>query len=451
MKSLFSSELFKLALLSIIGLLVGYQWHNVWLGLSVVLVLYIFTLLYYYRRYHAWLLSGGRDKKPFTNTFWATNIDQTLRLLSDLRDEKRVLEADVEYFKESFQALESGVILVDRRGRIDWCNLAAKQLLGVELERDRGQLLVNLIRAPEMAQYLDSHKFETALEITSPKTADMRLEIQAAVFRQDFKLIFARNISEIYKLETMRRDFVANVSHELRTPLTVITGYLGTLSDHTANLPEMWGKAIGQMLEQSHRMDSMVEDLIWLSRLESVPAADDDIEPVPLEGILTSVVSDARLSADGSSIDLDMDIRSFDGLAVELALPIQIRGSYAELRSAFGNLVQNAVKYSGADGDVTVHCYRYRDSVVVKVADTGEGIDPIHIPRLTERFYRADSSRTSATGGTGLGLAIVKHVLARHDAELEISSKLGKGSKFSCVFPLSRLQIAEKTPIKRML
>lgn len=451
MKSLFSSELFKLAFLSIIGLLVGYQWHNVWLGLSVVLVLYILTLLYYYRRYHAWLLGGGRDKKPFTNMFWATNIDQTLRLLNDLRDEKRLLEADVEYFKESFQALESAVVLVDRRGRIDWCNLAAKQLLGIELERDRGQLLMNLIRAPEMAQYLESQTFETALEIVSPKTADMRLEIQAAVFRQDFKLIFARNISDIHKLETMRRDFVANVSHELRTPLTVITGYLDTLSDHTDSLPDMWGKAIGQMLDQSHRMDSMVEDLIWLSRLESLPATDEDIEAMPLEGILTSVVSDARLSAEGSRIDLEMDMRSFEGLSIELAMPIQIRGNYAELRSAFGNLVQNAVKYSGADGDVSVHCYRYRDSVVVMVADTGEGIDPIHIPRLTERFYRADSSRTSTTGGTGLGLAIVKHVLARHDAELEITSKLGKGSKFSCVFPLSCLKVAKKTAIKRIV
>lgn len=439
MKSLFSAELYKLAALVIIGALVGNLLHNIWLGLSAGLVVYIFFQLRYYRRFNLWLANSGPSVQPLTNSFWSTIMDQVSRLLNGLRAEQRLLEADVEYFKQSFQALESAVVVIDKRGRIDWCNLASKRLLGTELDRDRGQLLVNLIRAPEMIQYLDSQYYVEPLSINSPISLDIRLEVQATVFRQDYILIFARNISELFKLENMRRDFIANVSHELRTPLTVITGYLETLSDHTADLPEVWDKAVRQMLEQSQRMDSMVEDLIWLSRLESLPADQNDLELVPLDGLLTSVVSDAQLTHSNKTIKFVMDTAGYDALSTGFSRPMQIRGSYAELRSAFSNLIQNALKYTPQDGEVIVDCYPYRDSLIIKVTDTGEGIDPIHIPRLTERFYRVDSSRTSTTGGTGLGLAIVKHVLARHEAELEITSKVGVGSKFSCVFPLSRL------------
>ncbi len=440
MKSLFNAELFKLAVLAGIGALVGNQWNNIWIGLCIALLLYIVGHLSDYRRYHEWLSRGADGEKPFTNIFWSTIMDQIIRLLNELRQQNRKLEADVDYFKQSFEALESGVVVIDRRGRIDWCNLAAKDMLGVELRRDLGELFVNLVRAPEMVQYLDGQRYEMPLEIASPRSLDVRLEIQATTFRQNYTLIFARDISELYKLEKMRRDFVANVSHELRTPLTVITGYLETLSDHAADLPEVWLRAIAQMLEQSHRMDNMVEDLIWLSRLESIPSSDEDNELVPLDGLLTSVVADARLSHANKNIIVDLDHDSFAGLTPPLLEPLQLKGSYNELRSAFSNLVQNAVKYTGENGEIVVSCYRHRDALVVRVRDNGEGIDPVHIPRLTERFYRADSSRTSTTGGTGLGLAIVKHVLARHNGELEITSKLGLGSKFSCIFPLSRLQ-----------
>lgn len=440
MKSLFNAELFKLALLAGIGALVGYQWNNIWIGLCIALLLYIIGHLNDYRRYHEWLTRGANSEKPFTNIFWSTIMDQIIRLLTELRRKNRKLVADVDYFKESFEALESGVVVLDQRGCIDWCNLAAKDLLGVELRRDQGELLVNLVRTPEMVQYLDSKNYDAPLEITSPKSLDVRLEIQATMFRKNYTLVFARDVSEVYKLEKMRRDFVANVSHELRTPLTVITGYLETLNDHAADLPDVWLRAIAQMLEQSHRMDNMVEDLIWLSRLESIPSNDEDAELVPLEGLLTSVVADARLSHANKHISFDLDQASFAGLAPPPLEPLQLRGSYNELRSAFSNLVQNALKYTPDDGEIVVSCYRHRDTLVVRVSDNGEGIDPVHIPRLTERFYRADSSRTSSTGGTGLGLAIVKHVLARHNGELEISSKLGVGSKFSCIFPMARLE-----------
>ena len=444
MKSLFSGELTKISLMSSIGLLVGYQWDNIWLGLSVALAIYILSHLYHYRRLDEWLAKGGSAEKPFTDLFWSTIMDQVLRLLSQLRRDKAQLKSDVEYFKESFQALESAVVVVDTRGAIDWCNLASANLLGIDLGRDRSQLFNNLIRSPEAISYLDARQFDKPLEIISPLSLDIRLELQATTFRQNYTLIFARNITDVFKLENMRRDFVANVSHELRTPLTVITGYLETLRDHGEDLPPVWSRAIGQMLDQSHRMDSMVEDLIWLSRLEALPAREDDIEAIGLNGILASVVSDARLSAPDKTVDIEIAVNEFQALDTTLSEPLQIMGCYLELRSAFGNLVQNAVKYTAAGGHIQVQCFPRHNKLIVRVVDNGDGIDSLHLPRLTERFYRVDSSRTSATGGTGLGLAIVKHILARHDAELDITSVVGEGSQFSCVFPLDRLAISSE-------
>ena len=432
--------------MSFIGLLVGYQWDNIWLGLSIALAIYILSHLYYYRRLDEWLAKGGSAEKPFTDLFWSTIMDQVLRLLSQLRRDKAQLKSDVEYFKESFQALESAVVVVDTRGAIDWCNLASANLLGIDITRDRSQLFNNLIRSPEAISYLEARQFDKPLEIVSPLAIDIRLELQATTFRQNYTLIFARDVTEVFKLESMRRDFVANVSHELRTPLTVITGYLETMRDHGEDLTPVWSRAIAQMLEQSHRMDSMVKDLIWLSRLEALPAKDNEIEVIDLIAILASVVSDAQLSAPNKIVDIDIAMDKFIALGTGLAEPgnvlaepLQIMGSYLELRSAFGNLVQNAVKYTAEDGHIQVQCFPRHNKLIVRVVDNGDGIDSLHLPRLTERFYRADSSRTTATGGTGLGLAIVKHILARHDAELDIASVVGEGSQFSCVFPLSRL------------
>lgn len=439
MKSLFSSELSKISFLSFIGILVGYQLGNIWLGLSIALGIYLISHLYHYRRLDEWLAKGGRVEKPFTNLFWSTIMDQVLRLLNQLRRDKIQLKSDLDYFKESFQALESAVVVVDNRGSIDWCNLASTHLLGVDLERDKQQPFHNLVRSPEVLTYLETRDFEKPLYIVSPCSLDIHLELQATTFRQTFTLIFARNVTDVFKLETMRRDFAANVSHELRTPLTVIKGYLETLRDNSEDLPDIWSRAIDQMLDQSDRMDSMVEDLIWLSRLEALPVKDDDIESIDLNAILSSVIHDAQASAPNKSIQLDIAIDQFKALDISISDSLQMSGCYLELRSAFSNLVQNAVKYTAQDGHIQVQCYPHYDKLVVRVIDNGNGIDAVHIPRLTERFYRADASRTSSTGGTGLGLAIVKHILARHEAELDIKSKVGEGSQFSCLFPLTQL------------
>ena len=333
--------------------------------------------------------------------------------------------------QDSFQAIDSAVVVLDRNGYIDWCNQATTVLLGINYETDRGRPLANLLRAPEFIRYLEERKFAKPLQVADPKNPAKCLEVQATPFRVNYTLLFVRDVSSLVALERTRQDFVANVSHELRTPLTVITGYLETLRDNATQLPSVWENVLNEMLTQSHRMDHMVTDLIWLSRLESLPP-DHDREPVGVEALLASIVADAQVSSEHKKISLSMPESSS-------ASSLAIIGSFVELRSAFTNLVQNAVKYTKAGDEVTVRCFFRGDNFCVSVEDTGEGIDSAHIPRLTERFYRVDDSRTGATGGTGLGLAIVKHVLVRHDARLLITSKIGQGSKFICTFPASRI------------
>ncbi len=445
MNSLYRDELLKLGLLLSLGYLIGSQWDYAWAGLAIALCFYILMMLRYYRHFNDWLDNRGLSKKPLVNTFWSTIIDQIQRLLNELRNEQQLLREDVEYFKESFQALDNGVVVIDHAGKIDWCNKSTLDLLGIQLERDKGELLVNLIRAPEFNRYLEQQQFDQPLILVSPRSPQLHLEIQATIFRHNHTLVFARDISDVYILEKMRRDFVANVSHELRTPLTVITGYLETLKDNIEGLPDIWPRAIEQMLVQSHRMDTMVEDLIALSRLESVPKSQSHTDRVTIEGLLTGLVSDAKLPFPKKSISLDIATDTFQHQTPPLKWPLQMIGNYDELHSALSNLIQNAIKYTSDSGKIQISCKCVRNNMLIEVQDDGEGIDAIHIPRLTERFYRVDSSRTSSTGGTGLGLAIVKHVLARHNAELTIHSVVGKGSRFICTFPLEVLESEQPT------
>lgn len=431
MNSLFRVAILRLTLFLFLGVLAGYQIGNILLGLVFALSAFIFTMLFNYRLFQQWLDLGATTKKPLLNSFWIGIVDQINRIVGKLKEENDKLRADVEFFRDSFQVLDSAVIVIDAKGAIVWANSAALTMLGVNYERDQRELLVNLFRAPAFIKYLNNKQFDDFLIINSPGDASKTLEVQAIPFRQSQVLIFARDISELAQLERVRQDFLANVSHELRTPLTVLTGYLETLKDNASQFPSAWSNVFEQMLEQSNRMDNMVTDVIWLSRLESLP--DDEYhDRVPVAGLIQSIISDISVASD-KTLSLSMDSR------IQSDKPISLLGSYDELHSAFSNLIQNAVKYTGPEGVISVTCYHRGDTFRVNVSDNGEGIDPVHIPRLTERFYRTDESRASSTGGTGLGLAIVKHVLGRHDARLEITSQLGKGSDFICVFPNSRL------------
>jgi two-component system phosphate regulon sensor histidine kinase PhoR len=284
------------------------------------------------------------------------------------------------------------------------------------------------LRDPRFVEYFEANHFGEPLDIASHLNLITRLQYTITHYGQGEHLMVVRDTTRLHNLEQMRKDFVANVSHELRTPLTVIVGYLETLQDSDEPVNPRWKRALQQMEQQSRRMQNLLNDLLMLAHLEN---DDRTIEqkPVDISEMLKSVTQDARaLSAErGHQISLETNET------------IKLNGADAELRSAFSNLAFNAVKYTPDQGEIRLCCWQDEHGVHVSVSDNGAGIAAQHISRLTERFYRVDSSRSTHTGGTGLGLAIVKHVLLRHDGRLEISSTVGKGSAFTCHFPASRL------------
>ena len=251
----------------------------------------------------------------------------------------------------------------------------------------------------------------------------MRIQLYLTRYGNNEHLMLVRDVTRIHQLEQMRKDFVANVSHELRTPLTVICGYLETLLDNVDEINPRWGRALQQMQQQGGRMQNLLNDLLLLAKLEATDYPSDN-QPVPVDLLLLSIKGDAQALSNerGHRISLEADNS------------VRLKGSETELRSAFSNLVFNAVKYTPDNGEIRIRWWADDQGAHLAVQDSGIGIDAKHLPRLTERFYRVDSSRASNTGGTGLGLAIVKHVLLRHRARLDISSVPGKGSTFTCHF-----------------
>lgn len=424
---------------------IGREFGAEWLSAALGLVAFIWWVLKPYSHFKQWVESGVLGGVPQNNYFWDLVQYPVVNTLKQLYSQRDQLRADVDFFKDSFQAIGSAVIVTDGSGRILWCNQNANQLLGIELGRDEGQYLTSLLRVPSFIEYLDAELFEVPLVIVSPTNPDLHLEVRATKYRNSDTILFIRDASESVQLELMRQDFIANISHELRTPLTVITGYLDTLKDSADSLPPIWGETFDKMLSQSQRIDNMVNDLIWLSRLESVPVERDEAQ-VDIGKLLEAILGEARVSAPKKRFSLYYCKPTFrKGRVVppdandsnEEYVEHCVQGVYAELRSAVSNLVQNAIKYTDDGKHISAYCYAESDELYVSIADEGVGIEPIHIPRLTERFYRADESRTAATGGTGLGLAIVKHIMVRHKGRLVIQSDVGKGSIFSCIFPVS--------------
>jgi len=279
-------------------------------------------------------------------------------------------------------------------------------------------------RHPRFKEYFEQDNYEEALEIPSPTNDRVRIQLYLTRYGNNEHLMLVRDVTRIHQLEQMRKDFVANVSHELRTPLTVICGYLETLLDNVDEINPRWSRALQQMQQQGSRMQTLLNDLLLLAKLEATDYPSDN-HPVGVQSLLQTIKNDAQaLSGErGQQISLEADPQ------------VLLKGSEGELRSAFSNLVFNAVKYTQDKGTIRIRWWADEQGAHLSVQDSGIGIDAKHLPRLTERFYRVDSSRNSNTGGTGLGLAIVKHVLLRHRARLEISSVLGHGSTFTCHFP----------------
>jgi two-component system phosphate regulon sensor histidine kinase PhoR len=347
----------------------------------------------------------------------------------------RRLEENEARFRRTISALPEGIVLVDAALQIEWCNPVAERHLGIQLQADQGLRITNLVRDPAFVNYLTSASFDEPLLLRPLADPALVLSIRVIEFEPARSIIMTRDVTQAERLDAMRRDFVANVSHELRTPLTVVSGFLETLLDAQPPLDELRQRHLTLMHEQATRMNRLVEDLLMLSRLEAeeTPLAEEDIDA---PGLVAELVAEARALSAG---------RHDFGCVVE---PLRVRGSREELRSAFGNLVSNAIRYTPSGGRISLAWTAADDGAVFEVADTGIGIAPEHLPRLTERFYRVDRSRSRETGGTGLGLAIVKHVLMRHQGRLLIASEAGRGSSFRAWLPAARLQ-AEQSVLRR--
>ena len=328
------------------------------------------------------------------------------------------------------RALPDGVVILDRNNRVEWCNGRAEKYLGVDRKVDVGRPIVNLVRDPLFVRYVESDAFSEDVRLRPARNPSLALSMRLIPYGQHRKLLLCRDVTQEEKVETMRRDFVANVSHELRTPLTVLSGFLETVQDLDLDR-ERTRKYLDLMSGQATRMQRIIEDLLELSALESTPVPQRD-ERVRISSLLAHTRAEAEaLSAGRHRISLRAE-GDYD-----------LAGAESELTSAFGNLAGNAINYTPPGGEVRLVWNATPEGAMFSVEDTGIGIDSEHIPRLTERFYRVDRSRSRETGGTGLGLAIVKHALARHDANLDIESVPGKGSKFIARFPAERVVPAE--------
>lgn len=390
--------------------------------------LYIAWTLRYLRSIHRWLIEHRASDIPDAGGLWGEVFDEILKLVKQSSRRQDHLSGMLTRFQKAASAMPDAVIVLSQQGDIEWANTSAATLLGVRYPRDVGMRLLNLLRDPEFAQYLERGDYTELLEIVSPENSDIHVSIQVTPFGSSQKLVVGRDVTHLARLEQMRRHFVANVSHELRTPLTVLGGYVETLRQmDKINMVDL-RKHLDTMHEQSARMQRLVDDLLTLSRLETAPPRTKE-ETVDVAVLLESLKEQAQLlSGDqGHVITLEAD-RS-----------LHLLGSRDELMSAFSNLVNNAVRYTPGGGEIKLAWRASGAGADFTVTDTGEGIPLMHIPHLTERFYRVDTARSRASGGTGLGLSIVKHVLLRHDASLEIESEVGRGSTFRCVFPASRV------------
>jgi two-component system phosphate regulon sensor histidine kinase PhoR len=357
---------------------------------------------------------------------WGEIRHQLLKMQERNRRGKSRLASLLKRFERAARAIPDGIVMLNASDQMDWVNPAAERLLGLDDTRDRGQFIRYLIRSTAFTQYLDTRDYSQPLTLRGPLDRELFLSIQIVPFGDKLKILLVRDITNLERVDIMRRDFVANVSHELRTPLTVVGGFLESFADvEDVSLDDL-RRYIGLMLEQTRRMQRLLDDLLTLSRLES---NDNPLQEVRIDmaEFARALLDEANsLSRGRHAIDLRME--SAKGLL----------GNPHELRSAFSNLISNAVRYTPEGGGITLGWEEKDGDMRFSVTDSGDGIDPMHLPRLTERFYRVDKSRSRETGGTGLGLAIVKHVLTRHGAHLEIDSQVGKGSRFSAVFPASR-------------
>jgi two-component system phosphate regulon sensor histidine kinase PhoR len=388
-----------------------------------------------------WLREGDVSEPVMSTGLWGEVSSRARRLIRSKEQVTRDTQSQLQDFLAAFQASPNGVILLDPEGHIEWFNKTAATHFGLDDQRDILQHIGNLVRDPGFARYFASHVYATDLAMPGRQSTPSRpviLSVNLHPYGEGRLLLLSRDVTALEQAEAMRRDFVANVSHEIRTPLTVLGGFVETLQTLSLTDDER-ERYLALMAQQAERMQSLVNDLLILSRLEGSPL------PGASSGFfMPTLMQQLEQDAHALSAVLNPGAEVLHTLVFDSGLEAEIVGAPNELLSAMSNLVGNAIRYTPAFGEIYVKTrWLPEGRAEFSVADTGPGIAPEHIPRLTERFYRVDRSRSRDTGGTGLGLAIVKHVAQRHDAELTIESTPGKGSVFSIIFPAQRVRRAD--------
>ena len=420
----------RFALVSIAGLVTGTLW-GVHAGLVVALVVVFLLLvrqLFYMYRLSAWLEDPEGMRLDDGGGAWTEIFAKLYRLRREDQRNRAELAEWLSRFRQAMSQLPDGVVLMDDVLFLEWCNPIAEQHLGLSLATDKGMRVTNLIRSPEFIDYIILGRYEEPLTLSND---DRKLIIRLIPFENRRHILVSHDVTDFERLDQMRRDFIANASHELRTPLTVINGFL----EIATNQPELdvptRTRHMKLMVEQGQRMQHLVEDMLVLTRLESMdyPLREEVID---IRELLQNIEAEAN-ALSGGRHQINLVVNGPD-----------LRGNTEELRSAIGNLVSNAVRYTPDGGQVEIRWFETQQGPCCTVSDTGIGISHEHLSRLTERFYRVDKSRSRETKGTGLRLAIVKHVLMRHDAHLQIQSEEGKGSRFTIQFPRSAMVLDQR-------
>lgn len=426
-----TSQLIRAVLLALLAAAVAVpvgRFVAPWAGWSTFCLGLALQMIFHFRnfaRLDRWSRQPVVDASLEGEGEWDNIFGRLYRHEKDLREQIARRDREIAMLIAAGQALTDGVVLLDIQNHIMFCNTTAETQLGLKVATDRGQSIVNLVRQPEFVAYLEAGDFSRPLTLRPERYKDRVYAIHVIPYAGNRRLMQIKDITQADRLDQTRRDFVANVSHELRTPLTVLAGFLETMQEIDLDEGEQ-RRYLAMMADQSRRMQSIVQDLLTLSSIESAPPPDNDV--VDMANLIDKLRRDAEaLSGGRHTIAVDTDGSG------------DLRGSEPELVSALANLVTNAVRYTPPGGKITLSWKSSPQGAEFAVQDTGPGIDPKHIPRLTERFYRVDRGRSRDSGGTGLGLAIVKHSLNRHQAQLDIKSEVGVGSRFAARFPASRV------------
>jgi len=423
-------EYWRLILITAFFGLIGMLFDQIFLGMLIGVSLYLVRHLNYINGLSKWLSQSKSSVEPPEGTgAWFDIFNRIFELQKRNKSQKIILASALTRFQEAASAMPDAMIILTQEGKIEWFNQAAKRLIGLKSPQDVDQHIANLIRYPAFKKYFDEEvKDHDGIEICSPIDESVILQVRIMPYGKGKALLDARDVTRVSQLEQVRRHFVANISHELRTPLTVLTGYIETLLAAEKSDENAWHQPMQHMYSQTTRMQGIVKDLLLLTRLENY-AESVNGDPVDVAELIEMLLEEARM--------LGYDKKQ--ALTADYDTDLKVTGKREYLQSAFSNLVSNAVRYTPRGGKIHIKWYQDNEGAHFVVEDTGMGVSNVDIPRLTERFFRVDEARSRETGGTGLGLAIVKHVLNGHDANLSIDSELGKGSRFSCNFPLERI------------